>query len=276
MRIDAHHHFWKLDRGDYGWLKPSHGVLYRDYLPADLRPHLKQHRIDRTILVQAAPTIAETEFMLRLADQEEFIGGVVGWLDLEAPDFAAQLGRLARHPKFVGIRPMLQDLPDHQWIRRPAVQQALAAVEESGTRFDFLTLPRHLPFVIETLSEHPRLRAVIDHLSKPEIMHRALDPWREHMAQVASFPNVMCKLSGMITETDRANWRPADLAPYVEHVVGVFGADRVMFGSDWPVCLLAGSYDRVIGALREALGSRLTPQVEAAVFGENAARFYLR
>ncbi|HEX6972075.1 MAG TPA: amidohydrolase family protein [Limnochordia bacterium] len=274
MRIDAHQHFWRLDRGDYGWLTPEHGVLYRDYLPDDLRPHLQHHRIDRTILVQAAPTVAETEFLLSLADQEPFIGGVVGWVDLEAPDLPAELDRLARHPKFVGVRPMLQDLADDRWIRRPAVRDALALLEERGIRLDLLTFPRHLPYVLEMLAERPGLFAVIDHLSKPDIRHRQLEPWRSLIREAAAFERVFCKLSGMVTEADHAHWRPDDLKPYVDHVFEVFGPDRVMFGSDWPVCLLAAEYDQVVDALRQALGPRLDPDVERRVFGLNAARFY--
>ena len=274
MRIDAHQHYWKLERGDYGWLTPALGILYRDYLPADLKPHLEREGIDRTVVVQAAPTVAETEFLLDLAESEPSIAGVVGWLDMEAADFEATLDRLRARPKFCGIRPMIQDIADDDWMLRPAVQRAFAAVQERGCTFDFLTFPRHLPRVLRVLDEFPQLRCVVDHLSKPPIKSGELEPWRTDLARVAAHPTVWCKLSGMVTEADHRNWRPADLVPYVRHAVACFGWERVMFGSDWPVCLLAADYSRVVAALVEALGEELTPEREALIFGANAARFY--
>lgn len=273
-RIDAHQHFWVLSRGDYSWLTPAAGILYRDYLPEHLQPHLQANGIEATVLVQAAPTVAETEFLLELSDRYPFIAGVVGWLDLEGDDFPRQLERLQRHPNFKGVRPMLQDLPDDAWILRPRVQEALRLLAEREVAFDFLVFPRHLPHVVTTLEAIPGLRAVIDHLAKPPIARGELEPWRTWLARVAQFPGVMCKLSGMVTEADHQQWRPEHLAPYVHHALDLFGPDRVMFGSDWPVCLLAASYDRVVAALREALGSRLTPELDDALFGGNAARFY--
>jgi L-fuconolactonase len=273
MRIDSHQHYWKPSRGDYRWMTPG-SVLHRDYLPADLRAVLERHNIQKTVLVQAAQTVAETEFLLELAASDESIAGVVGWLDMEAPDFAAQFERFRRNPKFIGLRPMLQDLEDDRWILRPAVVEALRHVARADFPFDFLTYPRHLPFVLQVLDAVPGLRAVIDHISKPDIRAGKLDPWREWMAAAARHPNVFCKLSGMVTEADHQHWRAEDLRPYVEHVAACFGFDRVMFGSDWPVCLLAASYDRVIGALDEILATRLDQDKEKKLFGLNAARFY--
>lgn len=274
MKIDGHQHFWKAARGDYHWMTPAVPVLCRDYLPEDLRPILVKHGIDRTILVQAAQTKAETEFLLELAAGHDFIAGVIGWLDLEDPRFAADLDRCLRRPKFLGVRPMLQDLADDDWILRPRVVESLKRIAERDVPFEFLTYPRHLPRVLKVLELVPGLRAVVDHLSKPEIRNRKLDPWKSLMAEVARHPGVYCKLSGMITEADHQAWTADHLRPYVEQVVEGFGFDRVMFGSDWPVCLLAGSYDRVIGALREILQPHLNGRIEAAVFGGNAARFY--
>lgn len=274
VRIDAHQHFWQVARGDYRWLTPERGVLYRDFGPADLAPLLARVGIDRTIVVQAAPTVAETEYLLALAEQHAMIAGVVGWLDMEADDFSRQLARLRRHPKFVGVRPMIQDVPDDAWMIRPQVKKSFAVLSAEGVPFDFLTFPRHLPYVLQVLYEFPRLRAVVDHLSKPPIAEGLLDPWREQIARVAEHPNVMCKLSGMVTEADHRRWRPADLAPYVHHVMQHFGPRRVMFGSDWPVCLLAADYPQVYGALREALGEWLTAHTEPLIFGANAADFY--
>ncbi|HEV2330427.1 MAG TPA: amidohydrolase family protein [Verrucomicrobiae bacterium] len=274
MKIDSHQHFWKASRGDYHWMGPAVPVLCRDYLPPDLQPHLKKNKIDKTILVQAAQTKAETDFLLDLAAQYDFIAGVIGWLDMDSPEFPKQLDLYAKKPKFLGIRPMLQDLPDDDWILRPRVIQALKWVVDRDMPFEFLTYTRHLPHVLTVLETVPGLRAVVDHVSKPEIKNRKLGPWRDLMARVAKHPNVYCKLSGMITEADHKTWTPDDLRPYVEHVLDCFTVDRVMFGSDWPVCLLAGSYDQVAAALQAVIKPRLDKHGEAAVFGENAARFY--
>jgi L-fuconolactonase len=273
MRIDAHQHFWKADRGDYHWMTPAVPVLCRDYLPEDLQPYLKKHSIDRTILVQAAQTQAETDFLLDLAEQHKFIAGVVGWLDLESPSFAVEFDAYRAKPKFIGIRPMLQDLPDDEWILRPRVMDSLRLLAKHDFPFEFLTYTRHLPHILKVLDQVPGLRAVVDHISKPEIKRKVMEPWRSLMAEVARYPNVWCKLSGMITEADHQSWNADTLAPYVQHVFDCFGPQRVMFGSDWPVCLLAGSYDQVIEALQTILKPRLA-QNEADVFGENAARFY--
>lgn len=274
MRIDSHQHFWKASRGDYHWMSPAVLALCRDYLPSDLRPLLKKNKIDKTILVQAAQTKAETDFLLELAAQNDFIAGVIGWLDMDSPDFPRELEIYSKKPKFLGIRPMLQDLPDDEWILRPHVIQALRWIVDRDMPFEFLTYTRHLPHVLTVLEKVPGLRAVIDHVSKPEIKNRKLDPWRSLMARIAGHPNVCCKLSGMITEADHKTWTPDDLRPYVEHVLDSFGAERVMFGSDWPVCVLAGSYDQVTAALQAVVKPHLNKQDEIAVFGGNAARFY--
>lgn len=274
MRIDSHQHFWKASRGDYHWMGPAVPVLCRDYLPDDLRPILAKNGIDKTILVQAAQTKAETDFLLELAAKNDFIAGVIGWLDMESPNFPDELELYAKKPKFLGIRPMLQDLADDDWIVRPKVVDALKLIAERNIPFEFLTFTRHLPHVVKVLEMVPRLHAVVDHVSKPEIKNRKLDPWRSLMADVAKHKNVYCKISGMITEADHKNWTADDLRPYVEHVLGCFGADRVMYGSDWPVCLLAGTYDQVINAFQSILKPHLKGQQEAAVFGGNAARFY--
>lgn len=273
-RIDAHHHFWWIERGDYGWLTPSAGILYRDYGPRDLEPELAAYGIDQTVLVQAAPTQAETEHLLSIADDTPWVAGVVGWLDFEAEDFPQRLSRLRRSPKFVGLRPMIQDIPDDQWIKRPKVREALRAMAGEGVPIDFLTHPRHLPHVLAVLEELPTLKAVVDHISKPPIASGRLDPWRGHIARLAALPQVYCKLSGLITEADHRAWRARDLAPFVRHAFDVFGPERVMFGSDWPVCLLAGSYGQAMAALVDALGDRLDPPAAARLFGENAAAFY--
>lgn len=275
MRVDAHQHFWKVDRGDYGWMDPAVPTLYRDYLPADLLPQLAKHKIDHTILVQAAPTTAETDYLLELATQNDFIAGVVGWLDLESPTFREDFARYRQNPRFVGLRPMIQDLPDDAWITRPAVLRSLGVIAEADFPFDFLTHTRHLPYLRQALRMVGPIRGVIDHISKPAIRAKEMSPWKELIAEVAQeYPNMHCKLSGMITEADHQHWTAKDLKPYVDHVVDCFGWHRIMFGSDWPVCLLAGDYDRVVGALQTVLQPSMNPEQENKLFGINAMRFY--
>ena len=274
MRIDSHQHYWKVNRGDYHWMTPSVPVLCRDYLPSDLRPLLQQHGIDRTILVQAAQTADETDFLLDLAAREPTVAGVVGWLDLDSPGFPQEFENRRKHPSFVGIRPMLQDIADDRWILRPQVMASLRILAEADFPFDFCIYPRHLPSVIQVLEAVPGLRATIDHLSKPEIRAHNLHPWKSLIAEVARHRNVFCKLSGMITEADHERWSVPDLQPYVDHAMECFGPDRVMFGSDWPVCLKAGSYHQVIHALRELLSPAWIEAAEQKIFGLNALRFY--
>ena len=274
MRIDSHQHYWKLSRGDYGWLTPDMGLLYRDYLPPDLEPILEKHNIDKTVLVQAAPTVAETDFMLSLAAKHDSIGGVVGWLDMADPGFPRLFEKYRQEPAFVGIRPMLHDLSDDAWVIQPLVLENLTLLAAHDFPFDFLVRPQHLPHVLQVLERVPNLRAVIDHIAKPLIKDGLFEPWGTQISAIARHENVYCKLSGMVTEADHANWTPDDLKPYVEHTVECFGLERVMFGSDWPVSLLAAPYDDVIGALEERLTPNLDEESRARVFGGNAGRFY--
>ncbi|MCL6548891.1 MAG: amidohydrolase family protein [Alicyclobacillus sp.] len=274
VRIDAHQHYWQVERGDYGWLTPDLGILYRDYLPQDLAPVLAENDIDRTIVVQAAPTVEETQFLLQLADRTDTVAGVVGWLDFEDERFEQQLASLRKHPKLVGLRPMIQDIPDDRWMLRPQVVRSFKVLEAQGFPVDLLVHPRHLPVVLELLGLVPNLRAVVDHLAKPFIRDGQLDPWREQIAAIAAAPNVMCKLSGMVTEAGHTAWTSDHFRPYVEHAVSVFGLDRVMFGSDWPVCLQAATYTQVREALLACLEGLASPADLDNVFGHNAARFY--
>jgi L-fuconolactonase len=274
MRIDAHQHYWKLERGDYDWMSaPAVARIRRDYLPSDLAPALARHRIDRTVVVQAAATTAETDFLLELAAREASIAGVVGWLDVEAPDFPSALGRYRERPKFLGIRPMLQDLPDDRFLLRPQVLENLGELARAGGTLDLLVLPRHLSIAALALERLPEIPAVIDHCAKPDLRTGSLDAWRAGIARLAEFPNVTCKLSGLVTEAPEGA-PAASIAPAVEHVLRAFGYERLLFGSDWPVCTLAASYDRVVALLGEILGARLAGDVERKLFGENAARFY--
>jgi L-fucono-1,5-lactonase len=243
MKIDTHQHFWKLDRGDYGWLTPDLVPLYRDFLPEDLEPMLKACGIDGTIAVQAADSEAETDYLLSLTDRYKWIIGVVGWVDLEAQYAVASIERLAQHPRFVGLRPMIQNIEDDAWMLRGALRPAIAAMVDHNLTFDALVMPRHLDHLKTFLTRYPDLKVVIDHCAKPEIRNDAFEPWASHITELAGFPNVFCKLSGLVTEA-REDWTPEDLKPYIEHVRKAFGPDRTMFGSDWPVVNLASSYEQ--------------------------------
>jgi L-fuconolactonase len=239
LRIDAHQHFWALARGDYGWLTPSLEPIHRDFGPADLLPHLRRHGIDATILVQAAPTAAETAYLLSVAADTAFIAGVVGWVDLAAPDAVAQIARSAGDALLVGIRPMVQDIADDDWLLWDELVPGFAALARLGLVFDALVLPRHLPRLLRVVDRHPTLTFVIDHLAKPPVAQGALAPWADDIAALARRPNVTCKLSGLLTEAV-PDWTADDLRPYAEHVLACFGPDRVLWGSDWPVVNLAG------------------------------------
>ncbi|WP_244631109.1 amidohydrolase family protein [Aureimonas sp. ME7] len=273
ITIDSHQHFWLTSRGDYTWMGEHVAPLLRDFMPDDLAPLLRRTGIERTVVVQAAETEAETDFLLDIAARTPFVAGVVGWLDFDSDTFGERLARYEANPWLVGLRPMLQDHPDDRFILRPRVLDNLAGLAETRLAFDILVFPRHLPHVAEALGEVPSLRAVVDHLAKPAIAAGEIDPWREGMAALARFPNVSCKVSGMVTEAG-ADWSLDDLAPYVDHVVACFGEDRLLFGSDWPVATLAASYGEVAHAARALLGRHLGPEGLRKVFGGNAETFY--
>jgi L-fuconolactonase len=275
MILDTHQHFWKADRGDYHWMTPDVPILARDYLPEDLRPELRKTGVGKTILVQAAQTTEETDFLLKLAEETDFVVGVIGWFDLEDENFPQAFEeQREKHPKLLGVRPMLQDLTDDRWILRKKVRENLSYLADQRVAFEFLTYTRHLPVVLEVLGEEPRLNAVIDHLSKPEIKAGNIDLWRDLLSKVAGHQNVFCKLSGMVTEADHRWWEPEHLRPYIVHVLNCFGEDRVMFGSDWPVCLLAGSYAEVINALRTVVADHLSRSGLEKLFSRNGTRFH--
>jgi L-fuconolactonase len=274
-RVDAHHHVWRLARGDYGWLAPVPALapIHRDFGIDDLRPLLAPHGIDATVLVQAAPTAAETRFLLEAARASDgLVRGVVGWSDLAAPDAIEALEALSADPLLKGIRPMLQDLSDAEWIARPAAQEALAALPALGLRFDALVTARELKPLLQMLDRHPQLAVVVDHCAKPGIATRAWQPWADDLAAIARNTGAHCKLSGLVTEAG-AGWSVDALRRYVDHVLVAFGSERVMWGSDWPVVTLASQYSRWFEAADALLGG-LSPAERAGVLGGNARRFY--
>jgi len=273
MRIDAHQHFWRLARGDYGWLTAeTFPAIYRDFGPSDLAPLLEAARIEKTVLVQAAPTAAETAFLLEAAVTTSFVAGVVGWTDFEAPRVAGAIEGMAANPKLLGLRPMLQDLDDDAWILAPRVAPALDALEDTGLRFDALVKPRHLPHLTKLLAARPDLRVVIDHGAKPDIAVGALADWAAAMRAIARDSAAVCKLSGLVTEA-APGWREETLRPYVDVLLEAFGPARLMWGSDWPVVNMAGGY-AAWRAAAEALTEGCSPDERDQVFGGTAQHFY--
>ena len=272
MIIDAHHHLWRRSRGDYGWLTADLAPLWRDFEPVDLTPLMAAGGVAGGILIQAAPTEAETAFLLGLASRTPAILGVVGWTDLAALDAPEAIDRLAGEPALKGLRPMLQDLPDDDFILRPEVEPALRAMEATGLRFEALVRPRQLPRLLVLRERHPDLPIILNHAGKPDIAGGACSPWAEDIQRLAADGITVCKLSGLITEAG-PDWDIDRLRPYADLVIDAFGPDRVMWGSDWPVALLAGSYAGWLDAARR-LVARLTPDERAAIFGGTAASVY--
>jgi len=272
MRVDAHQHFWRLERGDYGWLTPELGVLYRDFGPEDLRPRLTTRGFEASVVVQAAPTLAETRFLLELAAQTDFVAAVVGWVDLEAPCVLGELDALQRAGSLAGVRPMIQDIADPDWMLGDTLTPAIRGLAERGLAFDALVRPHHLSRLRVLLDRHPDLRVVIDHAAKPDIAGGGFDAWAAEIAVIARETRACCKLSGLVTEAGEG-WGIDDLVPYADHVLACFGPERVLWGSDWPVCELAGGYARWFEAT-ETLLRGLLPARRDAVLGGNAASFY--
>jgi L-fuconolactonase len=271
-RIDGHVHLWKVSRGDYDWMTPDLTALYRDFDVSDLAPLLDAAEMDQAVLVQAAETLAECDFLLDIAAGSDRIAGVVGWLDMASPDFVAQLDSYSCNPHFKGVRPMIQDYADDGWMLAERQRPAFARLEETGTCFDCLVFPRHLDNLRVLLDRHPALRAIIDHGAKPDIAGGGFDMWAEMMSTIAAHTSALCKFSGLITEAG-ANWSVERLRPYTDHLLSTFGPDRLVFGSDWPVLTLGADYPLWMEAAG-ALLAGLDDADRAKIFGGNAARFY--
>jgi L-fuconolactonase len=270
--IDAHHHFWALHRHDYGWLTPQSGSIYRDFGPGDLAPLLDEAGIDRTVLVQAAPSEAETRYLLNIATSTPQVAAVVGWVDLAARNAPDRLATLAANPLLRGVRPMLQDLPDPGWILGETLRPAITALAQLELRFDALVKPEHLQPLLRFLERNPDLRVVIDHGAKPAIRSGSLDAWARDMRVIARNTSAYCKLSGLVTEA-KVDWQTEDLLYCVSHLLDCFGPDRLMWGSDWPVVELAGGYRRWHEAAHACVATLSVAERER-IFALNAARFY--
>jgi len=273
MKIDTHQHFWAYNAREFGWMGPGMEILKRDYLPPDLAPLLMSARIDGTVAVQARQCLEESRWLLELADQYAFIKGVVGWVDLCSTQADEELSTHARHRKFRGVRHILHDEPDDRFMLREDFVRGLGCLAKHKLTYDLLLFPRHLPVACELVKRFPNQPFVVDHLAKPLIKARVLSPWEADIRRLATLPNVFCKVSGMVTEAGWQHWRPADFTPYLDVIFECFGPKRVMAGSDWPVCTLAGNYSQVMRVPADYLG-KLSTDEQADVWGENAQRFY--
>ncbi|MDQ6423604.1 amidohydrolase family protein [Paenibacillus sp. LHD-117] len=275
MRIDAHQHYWKIERGDYRWITPELPVLYRDFLPSDLESHLNAHNMEGTIVVQAAPTLEETEYLLTLAERSDSILGVVGWLDLFDASLRDHYERFRMHRKFVGFRIMIQDMPDASSLLAPHFMEVLSSYANEDIPVDLLVLSHQLESLVKLLEEVPGLRGIINHIAKPRIAEGLMEPWLSHMKAISKHANIYyCKLSGMVTEADHQEWEQTHFTDYIRQVLELYGPENVLFGSDWPVCLLAASYDEVVDVLEKSLPESWSEYDRERLFGENAKKFY--
>jgi len=273
MKIDTHQHFWKYNATQYPWMEESMGSLRRDYLPSHLAPLLKAAGIDGTVSVQARQLVEESDWLLELADQNPFIKGVVGWVDLQSPMVEEQLEKLARYAKLRGVRHVVHDESDDRFMMREDFRRGLKQLRKYKLTYDLLLFPRHLPVACELLNLFPEQPFVLDHIAKPPINEHKLEPWRTDLGRLAKFTNVYCKVSGMVTEADWAHWKSQDFMPCLDAVFESFGTKRIMVGSDWPVCTLGGTYPRVMDIADDYV-QQLSRDERTDVWGENARRFY--
>jgi len=272
MKLDSHQHFWSYDATQYPWI-PAGSPLQRDWLPEDLAALQKPLGFEGSIAVQARQTVEESRWLLTLADHAPGVRGVVGWVDLRSPEVETQLAELAPHPKFRGVRHVVQDEPDANFMLGAEFQRGIAKLAAFKLTYDILIYPQQLPAAIALAQKFPAQPFVLDHIAKPHIKDGTLDPWRAQIRELAQAPNVMCKVSGMVTEANNKDWKAEHFRPYLDVVFEAFGTERLMFGSDWPVCLLAGSYAQVVALVNDYIAP-LNATSHAGVLGENAMRFY--
>jgi L-fuconolactonase len=273
VHIDAHQHYWLYSAEEYGWIDESMAALRRDFLPEDLSPELERNDFQGSVAVQACHTLEETRWLLKLAEHSKKILGVVGWVDLCSRECRSQLEEFSKHPKLVGIRHVVQSEPDDRFLLRDDFHRGIALLEEFDLAYDILIYTRHLPVAVEFVEQFPRQRFVLDHLAKPPIKNREIEVWARGIRRLAEFPNVFCKLSGLVTEADWLHWKPKDMHPYLDVAFDEFGASRLMIGSDWPVCLVAGKYGPVMDVVKKYL-ERHSSEMRDAVLGGNARRFW--
>jgi L-fuconolactonase len=274
MTIDAHHHLWKYTAADYGWIAPEQKVIRRDFLPADLEPLMHHFGIEGTVAVQARQTLEETSWLLGLSEQHPLIRGVVGWVPLtDGAGVKRSLEKFAGNRRLRGVRHVVQDEPDPRYILRKDFNEGVSALHGFGLRYDILVFERQLPAAIEFVDRHPNQTFILDHIAKPRIKEKIISPWDRNMRELAKRQNVYCKLSGMVTEADTQRWTPRDLQPYIDVVLAAFGPRRIMYGSDWPVMLLAGDYMRWYGTVTNAI-AKLSKAEQDRIMGGTAAEAY--
>jgi L-fuconolactonase len=273
MRIDAHQHFWRYNADEYNWINDSMALLRRDFGPADLKLEMGKAGFHGSIAVQARQSLEETRWLLELPASSPLILGVVGWVDLRSPDARSQLQEFAGNPKLLGVRHVLQDEPNDRFMLQPEFLRGVGVLEEFDLTYDILIYPRHLPVAAEFVRHFPRQRFVLDHLAKPRIKSGSIHPWEQGMRELAKFPNVYCKLSGMVTEADWKKWKPEDMTPYLDIAFDCFSPDRLMIGSDWPVCTVAASYSQTMDVVLDYF-EKYPSNIQDAVLGRNAQRFW--
>lgn len=272
MQIDGHQHFWRYNVREYDWIDDSMASVRRDFLPADLKPLLDKNGFQGSIVVQVRQTLEETKWLLRLAEENPFILGVVGWVDLRSPNLRQDLQAFAGKNKLVGVRHVVQSESDG-FLLRPDFWEGISVLEEFGLAYDILIYARHLTTAVEFVKRFPTQRFVLDHLAKPNIKRREIDKWARGIRELASFPNVYAKLSGLVTEADWQAWKAEDFRPYLDVAFDCFGTQRLIIGSDWPVCTVAASYERAVDLVKSYL-TKYSGKEQSAVLGDNAARFW--
>lgn len=273
MRVDAHQHFWRYSAAEYGWIDDSMSVLRRDFLPAEARREMDRVGVDASVAVQARQTLEETRWLLALAAAHPFIAGVVGWIDLQADDVGEQLTEFAAHPRLVGVRHVVQSEEDDRFLLRPAFCRGISLLRDFDLSYDILIYPKHLAVAAEFVSRFGGHRFVLDHLAKPAISSGTIREWEARLRDLAMFPNVFCKLSGLVTEAEWSRWTPDRIRPYLDVAFDCFGVHRLLAGSDWPVCTLAATYAQTIELIETYMAGRSAAEREA-VMGGNAARLW--
>lgn len=273
LKIDSHQHFWKFDPVRDSWINDEMQVVRRDFLPDDLRPLLSANGFDGCVAVQADKSDAENEFLLALATENEFIKGIVGWVDFEAPNIEEQLKHFSNNPLIKGFRHVLQGEAQRDYMLRPAFLNGIGLLKKYNFTYDILIFPDQLKFTAQFVARFPDQLFVLDHIAKPDIKNQKMDNWKEYIIALAKHPNVYCKLSGMVTEASWNSWKPTDFTPYLDVVFNAFGVRRLMYGSDWPVCLLAGGYNSALELIKQ-YSAQLTNNEQDLLFGGNAVQFY--
>jgi L-fuconolactonase len=272
-KIDSHQHFWKYDPKVHSWMNTDMTNIQRDFLPQDLKPLLDKAGIDGCVAVQASQTEAENDFLLNLADQNDFIKGIVGWVDLQSKEISERLEHYSQFPKIKGIRHILQDEPDLDFMLRPSFLNGISKLQEFGFSYDILIYPKHLSNAFTLANSFPNQLFVIDHLAKPNILMNEIGGWKRDLSKMASLNNVYCKISGLVTEASWNSWQNDDFKPYIDTVLEVFGTDRIIYGSDWPVCTLAATYNEAFEIVQDYF-SEFSSVEQGKFFGGNASRFY--